>query len=172
MKYEDGLIAVVYSHIQRGEYPTPEPTIEDQIKDKRTEIKNLQKGIGRPSTKSDYLSLLDQKQFELGALIVENDEIKARNVSAKKAVDDKYQSDIAAGMLSEDYQWEALRNCADFQLRDTSWWMLPDASLNEAQSAQATTWRTDMMTLNQYDIEDAIAEYDSLIENKPEWRLW
>ena len=174
IEFNGELNRVVREYVQKGAYPEPEPTIEDQIKDKRNEIKELKRGVGRPDTKSAYLSLLGEKQAEVDALVAENEAIKERNTAARKAVDDHYTSDIAKGLANQDYQWEALKTCADWQLNDTIWWMLHDSSLTETQVAEANAWRASIMSLRaDHEAPDAaLVEYNVLVESKPKWELW
>ena len=171
---EQELNRVVYEVVQKGPYPSPTPTLEEQIRLKRQAIWELQNGQSpRPAPKTAFLAVVEELKDQLAELIVQNDQISQANAAARKVVDDTYQADLAAARLNPINIGTALCACIDWQLTSTVWFTLKDSGLSVAQQAKADQWRSDIMTIpfTYTVIAEAVEQYNQLLVTKPDYSL-
>ena len=168
MIYELKLAELATANVTRGEYPEPQATIEDQIDTKRKEIRDYK--TGKLERKQAYLDLLEQLNNELSALIIQNDDIITLNAANRKAVDDKFVTDIELAKQNSDLKWEAFGIYVSELLTESSWMVLADSQLGESGKNSANTYRKALMDLkiNYATVEEAIA---NMPEN-PHPKLW
>jgi len=173
---ENQLNKIVYSKVKRGEYPVPTPLISDEVQ--RKELADLRaERIPRPPTKSGYLNRIAQLNAQITDIIAENAQITLSNQAARKAVDDKYDADIAKAKLDEGNIGQALCNCINYQLNQTTWYVVKDSQLTVQTQATADGWRDAMMkiTTDYPKINEAVARYESLTNTKPDidikWKM-
>lgn len=166
---ENQLNRIVYSKIKRGEYPVPTPLISDEVQ--RKELADLKaERISRPPTKKQYFDLLAELSLQIKNIAGQNAQITIDNAAAIKAVDDKFDSDIAKAKLDETNIGQALCNCINYQLNQTTWYVVKDSQLTPTKQLQADIWRDSVMKIptDYPKINDAIARYESLTAAKPD----
>jgi len=166
---EGQLSQIVYSKVKRGEYPVPTPLISDAVQ--RKELADLKaERIPRPHTKAEYFQLVTTLQTEINSIGVQNAQIILDNAAARKAVDNKFDTDIAKAKLDEGNIGQALCNCINYQLNQTTWYVVKDSKLTIPTQATADAWRDAMMkiTTDYPKINEAVARYESLTNTKPD----
>ena len=169
----DGQInQIVWQKVKRGEYPVPTPLVSDEVQ--RKELADLRaERIQRPPTKKEYFQLITTLQTEINSIEMQNKQITLDNSAARKAVDDKFDTDIAAAKLDEVNIGQALCNCINYQLNQTEWYVVKDNGLIESQQVKADAWRAAQMSIvyEEPSIELAVAKYDALVATKPKYEL-
>jgi hypothetical protein len=134
---ENELNQIVYQKIQRGEYPSPKPSIDN--KEIRKELADLKgEKIPRSATKIEYLNHLAQLDAQLIDIRQQNEQITLDNAAARKAVDEKFTADIAAAKRNPDNQWAAIRAVRNAHLAATDWTQISDVPM---QKDQYETWK-------------------------------
>lgn len=129
---ENELNQIVYSMVTRGEYPTPATLISDEAQ--RKELADLKaEKIPRPSTKKEYLDTLARLEKEIADIAVLNKQNNEETASSRKAIDDKFEADIAALKQDETAQWSAIRAVRTQLLTDCDWTQIPDVPLTDEQ---------------------------------------
>jgi len=174
ISYTDVLNDLVYERTVREEYPLPAPLLTAEIAAAQYEFTNLASHtMVQPEYKEEYIKSLNEVQERLSALFVQNAQIVTSNNLIRTAVDDKYLQDINDCRAASATQGEALCICIDYQLRLTEWWMLPDNGLSANQKIIVSAWRLDMMSIPTTHpvVLDALARYNYLVENKPNYQI-
>jgi len=130
--YESALTNIAYSNVTRGEYPEPTPGVDDQIQAKTKELNDLlYERVPRPTTKTEYLTLIASLRADIASLTAQNTQIAADNVAARKAVDDAFVTAIAEAKEDTDYQWSAVRAYRTKLLADCDWTQVADSNCAE-----------------------------------------
>jgi phenylalanyl-tRNA synthetase alpha subunit len=163
------LALIASQKVKHGEYPVPRPLISDS--EQRKQLSDLKaERVQRPPTKQQYFSLLSTLQKEIEGITSENKQILIDNEAARKAVDDKYNSDIEKAKLDEANIGQALCNCINHQLNQTTWYVVKDSQLTVSKQAEADGWRDAVMRIptDYPKINDAVARYESLTATKPD----
>ena len=166
---ESQLTQIVYQKVKRGEYPVPTPLISDESQKK--EFADLKaERIPRPKTKAEYFGRLEYLTSQIASIASQNAQITLDNAAARKAVDDKFDSDIVKAKLDEANIGQALCNCINYQLNQTTWYVVKDSQLTPTKQLQADIWRDSVMKIptDYPKINDAIARYESLTAAKPD----
>jgi hypothetical protein len=154
--YSNELDGIVYTVVPRPPYPEPTPTLDAKIAAKRDEIKGLKEN--RPATKQAYLLQLQTLNQELDALVEQNGQIRADNITARSAVDAAYQADIETAKQDPTNQWAAIRIVRNRLLAECDWTQVLDAPFSEDESA---AWKTYRQALR--DIPQAYATPDEVV---------
>jgi len=132
---ETELNRIVYAKVARGEYPEPVAQVSDA--EQRAELTGLKAGmIERPATKLEYINRLAQLEAQIKGIAAQNEQINSDNAAARKAVDDKFSSDIATAKLDEENLWDAVRGYRNYLLAQSDWTQLPDSPLTESKKAE------------------------------------
>lgn len=133
----------------------------------------------------DEIVIEDNKAYRNGVIQCNNMEISAyteipdgQNLREKIVVDgeeiERYKllSDLV--QYTEDERWSRLLVEVDQELRETEWYKLPDAGLDEDKQVEATAYRSALFNLrvNNPDIDDAVSAFKALKASKPSWSLW
>jgi hypothetical protein len=149
---------MAYENVMRGDYPTPTPTIEDQITAKQTEINGYISGTTiRPQPKSAYFTLLESLRAEKDSLVAQNNQIKADNQSAREAVDSAYQDAITAYKADSANRFNAIRVVRDSLLTKSDWTQIGDSPLDDTKKQDWQTYRQALRDIpNQYSSPDDI----------------
>jgi hypothetical protein len=79
--------------VKRGEYPERIPLVDgSEIMRQIEDLKNER--VERPPTKQEYFALLESLELQFAAIKLQNEQANTDNQKARKAVDDKFLSDI------------------------------------------------------------------------------
>jgi hypothetical protein len=120
--YAEELEKAAYANVGSLVYPTATPTIENLITAKAQEISNLENEITtRPTPKSAYIALLIQLNQEKDALVAQNNQIIADNLSARTQAEVDYFATIEFEKTKTTTKWIAMRAHRTNILYDWDW---------------------------------------------------
>jgi hypothetical protein len=123
---------VIDGAIKTRVYPVPVATIEGEIMSVQNQIDDLKTNrVERPSTKAEYLALIDQLEAQHNDLISQNNQIIESNRVAAEAAAISFKTEVDLLIQSPPVRWMVIRAERNTLLQESDWTQVSDTPLSK-----------------------------------------